>query len=499
MDKFIVVVDKLKDWQPYYPTEQLVTVQDYLFEKKYQEANDLRIINLSRNYKYLSLGYYCSLLAEARSHKIIPSLKTINDLSKKRLYFSDLDELQKITTQMLSKFEKRKDNVTLISFRIYFSQTQIAEFKKLALEIYGYYPAPILEVRLVFDKVWKIDAIVPLSIQFLTEDEETFFASAIEKFSTRIWRLPREQRTYIYDLAVLVNPEDTLPPSDEEALQKFRAACDRQSVYCEMITKKDISRINEFDALFIRETTSISNHTYRFAKTAASEGLVVVDDPDSILKCTNKIFISNLMDRIGLKNIPGKFVSNHSNETLNELEKEIGFPMVVKIPDGSFSLGVKKVENKTELNSMLEEMLKKSDLILAQKFVYTKFDWRIGVFGGEGLFACKYYMSENHWQIYNHTKEQASSDFAGGSETLAIEDVPKNIMDAAIKATRSIGLSLYGVDMKEDEAGNLYIVEINDNPNIDAGAEDLVIGDKLYDRIVSRFVSEIQKKKNVNM
>ena len=496
MDKFIVVVDKLKDWQPYYPTEQLATVEDYLFKREFQEAKNLRVINFSRNYRYLSLGYYCSLLAEARNHRIIPSLKTINDLSKKRLYFNDLDELQKITNQMLSKFERVKDDVKLISFRVYFSQCHIKEFKQLALEIYGYYPAPILEVRLVFDKVWRIDSIVPMSIQYLTEDEEEFFALSLEKFSNRIWRLPREHKTYLYDLAILVNPEDSLPPSNEKALAKFEQACDRHSVYCERITKKDISRINEFDGLFIRETTSISNHTYLFSKIAKSEGLVVIDDPESILKCTNKIFISNLMDRIGVPNIPGEFVSNSTNETLGKLESKLGFPMVVKIPDGSFSLGVKKVENQEELKTMLDEMLKKSDLILAQKFVYTKFDWRIGVFGGEGLFACKYYMSENHWQIYNHTKAQESSAFSGDSDTLAIKDVPKKVMETAIKATRSIGVGLYGVDMKEDDKGNLYIVEINDNPNIDSGFEDLVLGDKLYDRIISRFVSEISKAKD---
>ncbi len=32
----------------------------------------------------------------------------------------------------------------------------------------------------------------------------------------------------------------------------------------EIITKNDFDRIPEFDALFIRETTAVNHHTYRF-------------------------------------------------------------------------------------------------------------------------------------------------------------------------------------------------------------------------------------------
>ena len=496
MEAFIVIVDKKEDWQPYYPTEQIVTVKDYLFDKKYQEAKDLRILNLSRNYKYLSLGYYSCLLAEARGHRIIPNLRTINDLSKKKLYLSDLDELQKITTLMASNYVKVKDNLKVISFKIYFGQTRILEFKKLGREIFQYYPVPVLEVRLILDKVWKISSIVPVSIKNLTEDEETFFAQSLEHYSNRIWRLPRKQKAYIYDLAILVNPEEHLSPSDQRALEKFKEACERRDLYTEFITKRDLYKLNEFDALFIRETTSINNHTYHFAKMASSEGLVVIDDPNSILKCTNKIFIFNLLERKGIPNIPGLFVSNANKETIKNLEEKFNYPMVVKIPDGSFSVGVKKVDKREELIFELQEMFKKSDLILIQKFLYTKYDWRIGMLGGMPLFACKYFMSKDHWQIYNHAKNEESQEFSGDFVTLELKDVPSKVLDVAKKAANSIGKGLYGVDLKEDDEGHVYVVEINDNPNIDFGIEDQVLGDKLYDLLVEWFLKEIQKKED---
>jgi glutathione synthase/RimK-type ligase-like ATP-grasp enzyme len=43
------------------------------------------------------------------------------------------------------------------------------------------------------------------------------------------------------------------------------------------------------------------------------------------------------------------------------------------------------------------------------------------------------------------------------------------------------------VDLKQNERG-VYVIEINDNPNIDAGIEDEVLGERLYDTIMAEFV-----------
>ena len=42
-----------------------------------------------------------------------------------------------------------------------------------------------------------------------------------------------------------------------------------------------------------------------------------------------------------------------------------------------------------------------------------------------------------------------------------------------------IGDGLYGVDLKQ--AGDkVVVIEVNDNPNIDCGVEDVYLGDDLY-------------------
>ena len=57
-----------------------ISFNDYL--KEYPKRNEpkMRVINLCDTTGYLSQGYYCSLLAEARNHQVIPSVKVINEL-----------------------------------------------------------------------------------------------------------------------------------------------------------------------------------------------------------------------------------------------------------------------------------------------------------------------------------------------------------------------------------------------------------------------------------
>ena len=84
--------------------------------------------------------------------------------------------------------------------------------------------------------------------------------------------------TKLYDdLAILVNPKEKAPPSNEGALKKFEEAAKKLCCYVDFITRDDYNRIGEYDAMFIRETTSVNHYTYRFARRGEAEGLAVID------------------------------------------------------------------------------------------------------------------------------------------------------------------------------------------------------------------------------
>jgi glutathione synthase/RimK-type ligase-like ATP-grasp enzyme len=493
--KIIVIVEKLKDWNSYYPVEQLMTPQEYLVN--WSESPDtsksngerFKIINLCRNYKYLSNGYYCSLLAEARGHSVIPSIKAINDLSRSFLYSLQTEDLD----LAIQKAFKNQSTVEGLTISIFFGKTDKEQLQDVARQIFDLFPAPILQVDFEWDKKWEIESIRTAGLNMLGPTEEDKFAGALDEYSGKIWRKPKAKKKYRYDLAILHNPTESMPPSDKRALQNFIKAGKENDVLVELIEKKDYSRVAEFDALFIRETTGINHHTYRFAKKAESEGLVVIDDPISILRCTNKIYMQNLLHSNKI-NGPKTFVINNTQEQLNEAVDELGFPMIIKIPDGSFSKGIHKVQNLSELKKVTDDLFKKTALLLAQEYFYTDFDWRIGILNDRPLFACKYYMTKGHWQIYNHDKKISKGIVSGNSETFPISKVPKHVMSTALKMSHLIGDSLYGVDIKEKDK-KAYVIEINDNPNIDSNVEDSIAGMDLYHKVISEFVRRIEEKK----
>ena len=76
----LIVVDDPADWPLEIPGSELVPARAYLAERRYCGTRGIKVFNLCRSYRYQSLGYYVSLLAEARGHKPLPSVTTVQDL-----------------------------------------------------------------------------------------------------------------------------------------------------------------------------------------------------------------------------------------------------------------------------------------------------------------------------------------------------------------------------------------------------------------------------------
>lgn len=481
MANHLVVVENLKDWQADFPAVQVVTAHEYLSGAEYLKARDIRVINLCRSYRYLSTGYFCSLLAEPRSHKVIPSVKTITSLSSKSIYSLNVEDLDGLIQKSLKKQQTSQHQE--FDLPIFFGQCEHVEMQDLARQIFDLFRCPLLKVEFSYEKKWHIDRVRPMHLNgWVNGEHRDFFIAALTGYLGKPWRSPRAKNAARFDLAILRNPHERMPPSNAAALQKFIKAGKRMGVDVELIGKKDYVRLAEYDGLFIRETTTIDHYTYRFARKAQIEGMAVIDDPDSILKCANKVYLAELL---AAHHISAPKTRILQKGCVDSAPNDIGFPVVLKIPDGSFSRGVVKANDAGEFKEHTERLFKESDLILAQEFLFTNFDWRIGILNGQPLFACQYFMSRAHWQIVNHSASGGPQE--GGYKTWRVEDAPKVVVDTAVKLAQLIGDGLYGVDVKQN-AGGVFVIEINDNPNIDAGVEDAVLGDKLYEAVMAEFV-----------
>jgi glutathione synthase/RimK-type ligase-like ATP-grasp enzyme len=480
--KNIVVVDSASEWPNKLGDYAVISDFDYLTHLDYQSDRNMRVFNLCRSYKYQTAGYYVSLLAAARGHKPVPSVETLQEMKSKAFLRITSEELDDLVQKSL--VDIKADTFEL---SIYFGKNTAKKYEKLSYLLYQYFSAPLIRAKFAKKSKWQLTSIGPIALKDVPESHKPDLIYFAEEYFKK-----RSQKKRVkparYSLAILVNPADSTPPSNEKAIKAFVKAAENLDMEVDIIGPDDIRRLAEYDALFIRETTSVTHHTFRFAQKAAALGLVVIDDPDSILKCTNKVYLSELLHRHKIP-APKTFILHKHN--VSSLVDHLPLPCVLKQPDSAFSKGVSKANTREELVETIDSLLEASDLVLAQEFMPTDFDWRLTFIDNKPLFACKYYMALGHWQIYNN--ERNDDDHTGNADSIPISRVPTGLLRLAEKTAALIGNGLYGIDIKEKD-GKYFLIEINDNPSIDYGVEDRTLKDELYFEIMSVFLNRLSRK-----
>jgi len=485
----LVVVENPRDWPLDLPGVSLVSARAYLTDPAFGENRSAKVFNLCRAYRYQSLGYYVSLLAEARGHKPLPRVSAIEDLQSQnlvRLLTEDLDELvQKSLAPIKSEdFE----------LSIYFGRNVATRHEALSRQLFSRLQAPLLRAH--FERRrdrWHLRSVRAIAASDIPPAHQDFVVEAATAYFTGRGRTARKRPPPRFDLAILHDPDNPEPPSNARAMQLFEQAAAEVGLATELITRSDLNRLPEFDALFIRDTTYPNHYTYRFSRRAVAEGLVAIDDPESILRCNNKVYLAELLARHNLP-APRTLMVHHGN--VGQIAPALGLPCVLKQPDSSGSLGVVRVESEDELRTRVDALLQKSELIVAQEWLPTEFDWRIGILDRRPLFACRYYMAKGHWQIIKREPGHRRYE-EGPVQAVTVAEAPDDVIRLALKAANLIGDGLYGVDIKQ--IGNrCYVIEVNDNPNVDAGNEDGVLKDALYREIMGSFVRRIEALKRVS-
>jgi glutathione synthase/RimK-type ligase-like ATP-grasp enzyme len=464
---------------------EVVSARSYLVDARWSNMRSAAVYNLCRSYTYQTVGYYVSLLAAARGHRPLPSVGTLQSLGENVLIKIVSEDLEEIIQKALSACEQPEYRLP-----IYFGRSADARMERLSRALFNEFPAPFLSARLVANahgngngngdsRSWRLLSVRPLGTLEIPGEHEEFVLQQAAAYFARPTR-PRGTRSYRYELAILWRGDDDQSPSDERAIRRFTRAFQAQGIDAEVVGPDDYARIAEFDALFLRETTWVNHHTYRFARRARREGLIVMDDPDAIIRATNKVYQAELFERYDIP-CPKTMVVHESN--VDEVIPTVGLPCVLKRPDGAFSHGCAKVETQDELRARLPGLFAQSELVIAQEWMPSEFDWRVGVLDRKPLWASKYHMAPGHWQIAKRDGERTSY---GEVESVAVHEAPPGIVELALRAAWRFGDGLFGVDIKEVN-GRAVVMEVNDNPNIDAGCEDAVEKERLYEAVARWF------------
>jgi len=505
------------------PPDMILTADEYL--ESGAEAHAAIVVNLCRSCNYASSGYYVSLLADARGQRALPSIETNSGLAEPYARYRALQEAGVPTIDAAEMTIRRRSagepaiadeasgahcdefpiplicpaeneqcrpaqSGECIELVVILGATLDPEHGRLAREVFRVWPVPLLRLQLVREHDgWKVTQIAPHTIDRLGEAESMLLREQLtDATRRREWSraTPREVRATI---AVLVDPGNPFSPSTPETIERLERVAARRDVHIARIGLNDLRKLPEYDALFVRAHTSVTRPAFQFAIRAEALNMPVIDDTQSTVRCTNKVFINELLRR---ENIPTPETRVLTARTSWEHITELGLPFVLKLPDGDFSAAVHRIETEEEYNARALQMFLQSPLLIAQKWLPSEFDWRIGVLDGKLLFAARYYMARGHWQI--RSVEHGTEQY-GRVEAVARAAVPEQVVQVALAAAKLVGSGFYGVDLKEGPDGPV-VIEINDNPNLDLGYEDAADGDVIYEDLIEYFVRRVEEANN---
>src|SRR6201994_1668926 len=190
MTGWVIVVDQPKDFPNADTPHKVITTSEYLARPRLFEGGRPKLVNLSRSYAYQSKGYYASLLAEARGHRVVPTVETLLELREAKLYEHALPELE----DQLNRCARRADFPPEgeIKLLICFGIARDTRFEPFGRLLFDWFRCPALEVSVepvVEPGTWlSIDRIRPRNINRLAKGEGDFFREALHQHPRRDWR-----------------------------------------------------------------------------------------------------------------------------------------------------------------------------------------------------------------------------------------------------------------------------------------------------------------------
>ena len=481
--KTVVVTDQNHNWFEI-PDATVLTARRYLAEPESGIEGTVRVLNLCRTGRYQGRGYYVSLVAEARGQRPVPDIKSIGELKSDGWVRALEAEIQPLVQETLHHDESER-----FQLNVYLGKHP--SHRALAERLFARTRAPLLRVLFArADGSWRLDALQAMGLADIPLQDRAFLLEAVKSFIAESSAVKRQgAKRGRPRLAILRDPNEPHKPSNEEALQRFVNVAPVVGLEAELIGPDALERLPEFDALFNR--AGPEGIIEEFVRTAESLGMPVVDDPESILKCGNKVFMQELLNRHRIAT-PRTLIVHRGN--VDEIVPTLGLPCVLKLPDSGFGLDVLKIESEDSLRKETERLFNKSELLIAQEWLPSDFDWRVGVYDRRPLFVAKYFMAPGHWKVNRVLDNQRLID--GKTEAMSIGEAPEQVINTAVRAANLIGRGLYGADLKQID-DRVYLIEVNVNPNIDAGNEDQVLGDALYREVLGVFARRIAETTGV--
>jgi gamma-F420-2:alpha-L-glutamate ligase len=216
-------------------------------------------------------------------------------------------------------------------------------------------------------------------------------------------------------------------------------------------------RVSLPDLVLTRTGAGSNYFTLAVMRQFEKFGVPVINDADGILKVKDKLMTSQILASNGVP-IPKTMLVNFPVDP-DVVQKEIGYPCVVKVVSGSKGRGVYLCHKKREFKDLMEllENLKSKKSLIVQEYVDAEVgvDLRVWVIGGKTRAAMKRTAPDGDFR--------ANISSGGTGEDYAITP---EIDEIAVKSTQLLGLQIAGVDLLFDRKG-FKVCEVNSSPGFE--------------------------------
>ncbi len=216
------------------------------------------------------------------------------------------------------------------------------------------------------------------------------------------------------------------------------------------------AKLPRYDVLLPRIGASITHYGLAVVKQFEILGVRPINCSQSIAESRDKFRCIQILAEAGLK-VPPTILNRGPHSLRQALEATQGFPVVLKLLQGTQGVGVMLIHTPIALRSVLDTLRSLNQDVLIQRFISEAAgrDYRAFVIGDRVVAAMTRQAPEGEFRSNIHR----------GGEGQLIR-LPKTHEKAAVRAAQALGLEIAGVDLMDSSEGPM-ILELNSSPGFE--------------------------------
>ena len=215
-------------------------------------------------------------------------------------------------------------------------------------------------------------------------------------------------------------------------------------------------RTLEADAIIPRIGSSVTFYGTAVVRQFEMMKVFSAVESQALVRSRDKLRSLQVLSRAGL-GMPKTVFSNYAKDVQSMIDYVGGAPLVIKLLEGTQGLGVVLAETNNAAESVIESFNGLQARVIVQEFIKESkgADIRVFIVDGTVVGAMKRQGKEGEFRSNLHR--------GGSANIIELSDEEEN---AALKAAKSLGLGICGVDLLQSSRGPL-VLEVNSSPGLE--------------------------------